>query len=181
MTNDVEDADDDVVTLVKSYIDSGTCGSVATGSSCGDSAESYYREFEYNGRRVVVANGIPDHEAEHDQYFVNPNTRCERWTYMSLPLSPSLARWPRLSALPLTARRPSPAGLGSRPPRAVPLAGLPSAGHAASPRGAAAAAVTTSGTPSSRATSSLVLMPVVARMGATKMRHERAYRVESRG
>lgn len=91
VTNDVDDADDDVVTLVKSYIDSGTCGSVATGSSCGDSAESYYREFEYNGRRVVVANGIPDHEAEHDQYFVNPNTRCERWTYMSLPLSPSLA------------------------------------------------------------------------------------------
>ena len=33
---------------------------------------------QYGGRRVVVANGIPDHEAEHDQYFVNPNTRCER-------------------------------------------------------------------------------------------------------
>ena len=70
--------EDDVVSLVKSYIDSGACGSVTTGSSCGDSAESYYREFEYGGRRVVVANGIPDHEAEHDQFFVNPNTRCER-------------------------------------------------------------------------------------------------------
>ena len=91
VTTDAGEADDDVVSLVKSYIDSGTCGAVTTGSSCGDSAESYYREFEYNGRRVVVANGIPDHEAEHDQYFVNPNTRCERWTYMSLPLSPSLA------------------------------------------------------------------------------------------
>merc|ERR1719205_390635 len=72
VTTDAGEADDEVVTLVKSYIDSGTCGSVTTGSSCGDSAESYYREFEYNGRRVVVANGIPDHEAEHDQYFVNP-------------------------------------------------------------------------------------------------------------
>ena len=41
--------EDDVVSLVKSYIDSGTCGSVTTGSSCGDSAESYYREFEYGG------------------------------------------------------------------------------------------------------------------------------------
>merc|ERR1712131_415363 len=81
--------DDDVVTLVKSYIDAGTCGEVTTGDSCGDSAESYYSEFEYNGRRVVIANGIPNHDAEHDQYFVNPNTRCERWTFMSLPLSPS--------------------------------------------------------------------------------------------
>ena len=83
--------DDDVVTLVKSYIDSGTCNSVVVGDSCGDSAVSYYAEFEYNGRRVVVANDIPDHDAEHDQYRVNPNTRCERWTYMSLPLSPDLA------------------------------------------------------------------------------------------
>ena len=77
-TVEAEAEEDDVVSLVKSYIDSGACSSVTTGSSCGDSAESYYREFEYGGRRVVVANGIPDHEAEHDQFFVNPNTRCER-------------------------------------------------------------------------------------------------------
>merc|ERR1719450_1283637 len=82
-------SDDEVQTLVKAYIDAGTCGEVTTGDSCGDSAESYYSEFEYNGRRVVIANGIPNHDAEHDQYFVNPNTRCERWTFMSLPLSPS--------------------------------------------------------------------------------------------
>merc|ERR1712133_36994 len=82
-------SDDEVQTLVKAYIDAGSCGEVTTGDSCGDSAESYYSEFEYNGRRVVIANGIPNHDAEHDQYFVNPNTRCERWTFMSLPLSPS--------------------------------------------------------------------------------------------
>merc|ERR1712012_1436987 len=80
---------DDVGDLVKGYIDAGTCDTVTTGSSCGDSAESYYSEFEYNGRRIVIANGIPNHDAENDQFTVNPNTRCERWTYMSLPLNPS--------------------------------------------------------------------------------------------
>merc|ERR1712227_1158856 len=87
-------SDDAVQTLVKAYIDAGTCGQITTGDSCGDSAESYYSEFEYNGRRVVIANGIPNHDAEHDQYFVNPNTRCERWTFMSLPLSPTQATSP---------------------------------------------------------------------------------------
>jgi len=90
--NNNDDADDDdVTTLVKSYIDSGSCAEVSTGARCGDSAESYYSEFQYNGRRIVVSSGIPDHEAEHDQFFVNPNTRCERWSYMSLPLSPDQA------------------------------------------------------------------------------------------
>ena len=42
----VDTADDEVVVRVKSYIDAGSCGSVATGSSCGDSAQSYYAEFE---------------------------------------------------------------------------------------------------------------------------------------
>ena len=69
---------DDVEDLVKGYIDAGTCDTVTTGSSCGDSAESYYSEFEYNGRRIVIANGIPNHDAENDQFTVNPNTRCER-------------------------------------------------------------------------------------------------------
>ena len=69
---------DDVEDLVKGYIDAGTCDTVTTGSSCGDSAVSYYSEFEYNGRRIVIANGIPNHDAENDQFTVNPNTRCER-------------------------------------------------------------------------------------------------------
>ena len=74
------DSSDDVdcEDLVKGYIDAGTCDTVTTGSSCGDSAESYYSEFEYNGRRIVIANGIPNHDAENDQFTVNPNTRCER-------------------------------------------------------------------------------------------------------
>ena len=51
---------------------------MSTGDSCGDSAESYYAEFEYNGQRVVINNGIPDHDAENDATNPNPNTRCER-------------------------------------------------------------------------------------------------------
>merc|ERR1712058_49589 len=81
--------DDEVMSLVKSYIDAGTCGAISTGDSCGDSAVSYYAEFEYNGQRVVINNGIPDHDAENDQFFVNPNVRCERWTYMATPIDPS--------------------------------------------------------------------------------------------
>merc|ERR1719322_744848 len=80
---------DDVDDVVKGYIDAGTCDTVTTGSTCGDDATSYYSEFEYNGYRVVVANGIPDHDAENDAVSANPNTRCERWTYMAVPLNPS--------------------------------------------------------------------------------------------
>ena len=79
------------MTLLKSYIDAGTCDSVSTGDSCGDDAVSYYKQFHYNGYRVVIANGIPDHDAEHDQFTENPNTRCERWTYLTLPLFPGKA------------------------------------------------------------------------------------------
>jgi len=82
-------ADDDVVTTVKGYIDAGTCDSVSTGSTCGTNATSYYSSFEYNGYRVVIANGIPDHDAEEDALSSNPNTRCERWTYMKVPLNPT--------------------------------------------------------------------------------------------
>ena len=49
----------------------------------------YYNEFEYNGMRVVVSSGAPDHEAEHDQLKNNPNTRCERWQFMQVPLNPA--------------------------------------------------------------------------------------------
>ena len=70
---------DDVDDVVKGYIDAGTCDSVTTNyNTCGDNATSYYSEFEYNGYRVVIANGIPDHDAENDAFDPNPNTRCER-------------------------------------------------------------------------------------------------------
>merc|ERR1719427_68050 len=52
--SDTGTTDDDYVTLVKGYIDAGTCGEVSTGTNCGDSGTSYYNEFEYNGQRVVT-------------------------------------------------------------------------------------------------------------------------------
>merc|ERR1719430_2801832 len=81
--------DDEVVTRVKSYIDSGTCARVSSSSSCGDSAESYFREFVYQGKRIVVSNQVPNHPHEHDQVFTNPNEACERYQYISLPLQPA--------------------------------------------------------------------------------------------
>jgi len=89
--SDTGTTDDDYVTLVKGYIDAGTCGEISTGTNCGDSGTSYYNEFEYNGQRVVIASGIPDHDAENDAVKSNPNTRCERWTYMSVPIDPTKA------------------------------------------------------------------------------------------
>ena len=67
--------DDEYVMLAKSMIDSGTCDSVASNGICGASASSYYRVFEYNGARVVISSGVPDHQAEYDQVKPNPNTR----------------------------------------------------------------------------------------------------------
>ena len=62
---------------------------VSTGSTCGDNATSYYYEFEYEDQRVVIVNGIPDHDAENDQLVDNTNTRCERWQFMTVPIDPS--------------------------------------------------------------------------------------------
>ena len=90
-TTTVAETEDAIATLVKSYIDAGTCDSVSSTSSCGDEAESYYTEFEYNGYRVIVSSQVPDHEAESDQLVVNPNTRCERWQYTVLPINPTKA------------------------------------------------------------------------------------------
>ena len=62
-------------------IDAGTCSSVSTTSNCGDSATGYYETFVYNGQRVIVVSGAPDHAAETefflDNGFPNPNTRCK--------------------------------------------------------------------------------------------------------
>ena len=72
-------SDDSYVTTVKGYIDAGTCDSVYTGTLCGTNGTSYYNSFEYNGYRVIIASGIPDHDAENDALVSNPNTRCERY------------------------------------------------------------------------------------------------------
>ena len=69
------EGEDEYVSLVKAYIDAGTCGEISTGSLCGDDATSYFTEFEYLGNRVIITNSIPDHEAESDAVNPNPNTR----------------------------------------------------------------------------------------------------------
>ena len=77
-TEDTEDTEDDAyMSLVKAYIEAGTCDEVSTGSLCGEEATSYYKEFEYLGQKVIITNSIPDHEAETDAVSPNPNTRLE--------------------------------------------------------------------------------------------------------
>lgn len=86
--------DDEYVSAAKLMIDSGTCDSVVSNGICGDSTTSYYRVFEYNGMRVVISSGIPDHPAEYDQIRPNPNTRCEEWQFLQIPIDPAKASTP---------------------------------------------------------------------------------------
>ena len=52
-------SDDAVITRVKGYIASGTCNTVTfSETDCGDSATSYYREFVYNNKRVIISNNV---------------------------------------------------------------------------------------------------------------------------
>ena len=60
-------------------IDDGSCPDVeADESLCEEDATSYYTEFEYQGQRVIVASGVPNHDAEHDAERPNPNFRCKQ-------------------------------------------------------------------------------------------------------
>ena len=48
-----------MVSRVKGYIDAGTCGDVTFSTTeCGDSASSYFREFTYNNKRVLISNNV---------------------------------------------------------------------------------------------------------------------------
>jgi len=60
---------------------------VETSSNCGDDATGYYEEYVTDDARYVIVSGAPAHDAEYDQAHVNPNTRCERWQYVKLPLT----------------------------------------------------------------------------------------------
>ena len=61
--------------------------SVETSSNCGDDATGYYEEYVTDNARYVIVSGAPKHEAEYNQEKANPNTRCERWQYVKLPLT----------------------------------------------------------------------------------------------
>ena len=49
------------------FPDAGTCGSISSSSSCGDSATSYYKEITYNGKRVVISNQVNDDDYGGEQ------------------------------------------------------------------------------------------------------------------
>jgi len=90
-----EEGEDNIEATVKSLIDAGTCDGVsyasdATTDECGDAATSYYKEFMYNGKRVIVSNNIPDHPAEQDALAPNPNIRCAGWQFVQLEVDPEV-------------------------------------------------------------------------------------------
>jgi len=91
-TTEATSTDSEYASAVKALIDAGTCAAVATSTDCGDSAEGYYETFEYNGSRVIIVSGAPNHAAESELFisdgFFNPNVRCEMWQYSVVPLNP---------------------------------------------------------------------------------------------
>ena len=74
--------EDDIKTAVKALIDAEACEEVSSNNNCGDDAMGFYETFEYNGDRIIVSSGAPDHEAEHDSERPNPNTRCKYFQYL---------------------------------------------------------------------------------------------------
>merc|ERR1711872_348370 len=46
--------DDSYVTLVKEYIDAGTCDSASANSICGDDATSYYKELSFQMVFLII-------------------------------------------------------------------------------------------------------------------------------
>ena len=67
----VPGSDDEVVTRVKSYIDAGTCTGVSfsdySNTVCGDNAVSYYKEFFYNDKRVIISNNVSNDQDKTPQ------------------------------------------------------------------------------------------------------------------
>jgi len=79
---------EEIRTRVKKYIDDGTCNCPYATEECEDTAAaSHYDEFTYNGKRVIIFNRIPSHEAEQDMPSSNPNKRCTSWNFVQLPLT----------------------------------------------------------------------------------------------
>ena len=65
----------------------------ATTDECGDAATSYYKEFIYNGKRVIVSNNVK-HHCNFDLYkFVLVR-------FLTTPLSKTLLHQTRTSAAP---------------------------------------------------------------------------------
>merc|ERR1712027_3223 len=87
-----DSSDSEMEATVKALIDAGTCEDISSNSNCGDEATGYYQTFEYNGNRIVISSVAPDHDAEYGQANGgNPNSRCERWQYAILPLTPEVS------------------------------------------------------------------------------------------
>ena len=60
-----------------------------TGNCQNAPGNSYYSEMITSTTRTVLANGIPNHNYEHDAANPNPNQACEQKLVLSLPLNPS--------------------------------------------------------------------------------------------
>merc|ERR1712107_142996 len=129
-----EGGEDDIEATVKSLIDAGTCDGVtyatdATTDYCGDAATSYYKEFLYNGKRVIVSNNIPDHPAEQDALAPNPNIRCAGWQFVQLEVDPLVGNEPSVTDTGLgTIGLAVPGGAGGPSGGGAPGAGGPPGG-----------------------------------------------------
>jgi len=68
------------------YIDAGTCEDVCPiPTECEEDAQSYFEDFIYKGKRVIIYAQAPDHDAETNMLsYENINRRCTRWQYVTM-------------------------------------------------------------------------------------------------
>jgi len=82
----------DYALAVMELIDAGTCADLTVSTNCDTDVTGYFETFEYNGNRVIISSGAPNHAAETDAYLggtlSNRFLRCERWQYAVVPLNP---------------------------------------------------------------------------------------------
>ena len=75
---DTSTVKDTVIALIDA---GGSCADVDKNTNCGSAATGYYETFEYNGQRVIIVSGAPNHAAETEMFLSdgepNPNIRCK--------------------------------------------------------------------------------------------------------
>ena len=54
---------------VMELIDAGTCADLTVSTNCDTAVTGYFETFEYNGNRVIISSGAPNHAAETDAYL----------------------------------------------------------------------------------------------------------------
>merc|ERR1712203_731495 len=87
----------DYALAVMELIDAGTCADLTVSTNCDTAVTGYFKTFEYNGNRVIISSGAPNHDAETDAYLggtlSNRFLRCEELSLIRGQLPEAQQLW----------------------------------------------------------------------------------------